>query len=159
MKVVSFDQATYISGYAVIEDGEYKKSGTVNSRKNESMDERLIAMTKGLCKIIADEDADCVVIEDVQQQVNKQTFKHLARLQGAILGYCGVNDIPCLVYPATTWRRRLGFSQGQGVKRQGLKSQAIEYVKDNCKKNVKNDEADAICIGLAAFADDKDNTH
>lgn len=157
MKVVSFDQATSISGYAVIEDGEYKKSGTVTSCKKEGIEERFIYMTKVLCKIIAEEDADCVVIEDVQQQVNKQTFKHLARLQGAILGYCGVNDIPCLVYPATTWRRRLGFSQGQGVKRQGLKSQAIEYVKDNCKKNVKNDEADAICIGLAAFADD--NTH
>ena len=159
MKVVSFDQATSISGYAVIEDGEYKKSGTVTSCKKEGIEERFISMTKDLCKIIAEEDADCVVIEDVQQQVNKQTFKHLARLQGAILGYCGVNDIPCLVYPATTWRRRLGFSQGQGVKRQGLKSQAIEYVKDNCRKNVKNDEADAICIGLAAFADDKDNTH
>jgi len=159
MKVVSFDQATWISGYAVIEDGEYKKSGTVTSRKKEGIEDRFISMTKELCKIIADEDADCVVIEDVQQQVNKQTFKHLARLQGAILGYCGVNDIPCLVYPATTWRRRLGFSQGHGVKRQGLKSQAIEYVKDNCRKSVKNDEADAICIGLAAFADDKDNTH
>ena len=157
MKVVSFDQATWISGYAVIEDGEYKKSGTVTSRKKEGIEDRFISMTKELCKIIADEDADCVVIEDVQQQVNKQTFKHLARLQGAILGYCGVNDIPCLVYPATTWRRRLGFSQGQGVKRQGLKSQAIEYVKDNCKKNVKNDEADAICIGLAVFAED--DTH
>lgn len=153
MRVISFDQATATSGYAVIEDGVYKKSGTINVRANTPMDERFAIMTKGICQVIADGDADCVAIEDVQQQVNKQTFKQLARLQGAIIGYCCVNDIPCLIYPATTWRKKLGFSQGQGIRRSGLKAQAIEYVKDNVHRNVNNDEADAICIGLAAFVD------
>lgn len=151
MRVVAFDQATAVSGYSVIEDGAYKKSGTVTVKPNTPMDERFAIMTRGICQIIADEDADCVAIEDVQQQVNKQTFKHLARLQGAIIGYCCVHDIPCLIYPATTWRKKLGFSQGKGIRREGLKVQAIQYVKDNVHRNVNNDEADAICIGLAVF--------
>jgi len=153
LRVVAFDQATAVSGYAVLDDGVYKKSGLISAKKIKGIDERFVVMVRELCKIIADEDADCVVIEDVQQQVNKQTYKHLARLQGAILGHCCVNDIPCIVFPATTWRSRLGFSQGQGIRRQGLKSQAIQYVKENVRRNVTNDEAEAICIGLAAFAD------
>lgn len=153
MRVVAFDQATSTSGYAVIEDGHYVKSGVIDIRNNTNTDKRFVEMVNRLCKIISDEDADCVIIEDVQQQVNKQTFKLLARLQGAIIGYCCVNEIPFLIFPATTWRSRLRFNQGTGIKRQGLKMQAVQYVLTNCKKIVKNDEADAICIGLAAFAD------
>lgn len=157
MRAVAFDQATSTSGYAVIEDGQYKRSGIIELRNNTDSDTRFKQMVSQICKIIADEDADCVVVEDVQQQVNKQTFKLLARLQGAIIGYCCVNEIPFLIFPATTWRSRLNFNQGTGIKRRGLKMQAVQYVLDQCKKNVRSDEADAICIGLAAFTDKSTN--
>ena len=71
MRVVAFDQATSTSGYAVIEDGEYKKSGIIELRHNTDTDDRFKQMVSRICKIIIDEDADCVVVEDVQQQVNK----------------------------------------------------------------------------------------
>ena len=43
----------------------------------------------------------------------------------------------------------LGFKQGSGTKRSDLKQQAIDMIYDRYGISVTNDEADAICIGIA----------
>ena len=50
----------------------------------------------------------------------------------------------------TAWRRQLKFQQGPDVVRSELKKQAQKYALDNFELKVTQDEADAICIGLAA---------
>lgn len=72
----------------------------------------------------------------------------LARLQGIIMGYCDMLNIPYTVYLPSQWRKVLGFKQGR-VTRENLKQQAIDLVRDTYNLSVQTDEADALCIAMA----------
>lgn len=52
----------------------------------------------------------------------------------------------------------LGFKQGRNIKRAQLKAQAQKFVKDHYDIEVTEDEADAICIGLAFACEYKETT-
>lgn len=60
-----------------------------------------------------------------------------------------MRDIPYEVFYPTNWRKVLGFKQGSGTKRSELKQQAIDMIYDRYGITATNDEADAICIGMA----------
>lgn len=94
-----------------------------------------------------------VVIEEVTFQANAATAKTLSRLQGAIMGICYMLDIPIFISFPSTWRKVLRFKQGGGVKREVLKSQAIELVKKEFNIDTDDDRADAICMGWAHCLD------
>ena len=61
------------------------------------------------------------------------------------------HEIGCVILKPTEWRKACGFKQGR-VKREQLKQQAIDFVKDVYHLQVTDDEADAICIGSAYVA-------
>lgn len=154
MRILALDQATAISGYSIIEDGNYIKSGIIDLSKDKDSEHRIARMMLSLCDVITDSNIDVVVFEDIQKQVNIATYKSLARLQGAIMLWCYRHEIVFSYILPTAWRRKLGFHQGGGVKSKELKQQAITYVKEHCKeldRDVTSDEADAICIGLSYF--------
>lgn len=90
------------------------------------------------------------MIEDVYAGKNMASLKVVARTQGLIMGYCHCNNIRCELIMPTAWRRQLKFQQGPDVVRSELKKQAQKYALDNFELKVTQDEADAICIGLAA---------
>ena len=52
------------------------------------------------------------------------------------------------IYPSS-WRAALGIRNGRGIKRTTLKEADIAFVKEKYGIDVNDDEADAICIGLA----------
>ena len=91
-----------------------------------------------------------------QQAGNVLTYKHLAYVQAAILMWCDFNQIPYEIYAASHWRKVLGGKFGR--KREEQKQHALDLVKDYCGQEVTSDEADAICIGLAAIRERKENT-
>lgn len=72
----------------------------------------------------------------------------LARLQGIIMGFCDMLNIPYTVYLPSQWRKVLGFKQGR-VTRENLKQQAIDLIRDTYNLSVQTDEADALCIAMA----------
>lgn len=156
MRILALDQATAISGYAVLEDGVCIKSGTIDLSKDKNSERRIGRMMTELCNAIGTSKFDLVIFEDIQKQVNISTYKSLARIQGAIMLWCYYNGIEFSYILPTAWRKKLGFHQGGGIKSKELKQQAISYVKDHCKelnREIGSDEADAICIGLSYFAD------
>ena len=124
--------------------------------KDKDSERRIGYMMTNLCHIIAISNADLVVFEDIQKQVNVSTYKSLARIQGAIMAWCYYHDIEFYCILPTAWRKKLGFHQGKGIKSKELKQQAIAYVRDKLDKDVGPDEADAICIGLSHFATSAD---
>lgn len=133
----------------MIEDGVYLRSGTIDLSRNHDAPNRLKHMMLLISGLISSTHAERVVLEDVQQQTNSATYKMLAQLQGAIMHYCYENEIKFSIFAPSAWRKTLGFEQGRKVRRYALKRQAIDYVKAHCNKTVTDDEADAICIGLA----------
>lgn len=151
MRVLSMDQSTRVSGWAYFENSEYVESGIVDMSKSKlATHERSFEMAKALWKIIKKYNPDCLVIEDTQQQNNVKTVITLARLQGMIIGYAEAHKVKVHILLPSQWRSALGFAQGPKVKRGMLKQQSIDYVKNNYNLNLSEDEAEAICEGVAA---------
>lgn len=151
MKILSFDQSTRCSGYAYFEDGQYIESGVVDMSKSKlETDKRSFEMAKELWKIIKKYKPDCLVIEDTQQQNNVKTVITLARLQGMIVGYAEAHGVKVHILLPSQWRAALSYTQGPKVKRQELKQQSADYVKENFGLDLPEDQCEAIAEGVAA---------
>jgi Holliday junction resolvasome RuvABC endonuclease subunit len=151
MIVMSLDQSTRCSGYAVFEDGEYITSGVVDMNKSKlETDKRSFEMAKEIWEIIKKYNPSHLVIENVQQQSNPSTMIILARLAGMIIGYAEAHNIHVHILLPSQWRKALNYSQGAKVKRQELKQQSIDYVKMNLGLDLSEDECEAIAEGIAA---------
>ena len=151
MKILSFDQSTRCSGYAYFEDGEYVESGIVDMSKSKlETDKRSFEMAKELWKIIKKYKPDEIVLENVQQQSNPATMIVLARLAGMVIGYAEAHNVHVHILLPSQWRKALGYSQGAKVKRQELKQQSIDYVKENFGLDLPEDQCEAIAEGVAA---------
>lgn len=151
MKVLSFDQSTYCSGYAYFEDGKYIESGVIDMRKSKlETDKRSFEMAKELWKVIKKYKPEHLIIEDTQQQSNIKTVIILARLQGIIIGYAEAHGVKVHILLPSQWRAALGYKQGPKVKRSELKQQSIDYIKEIYYLNLPEDECEAICEGVAA---------
>lgn len=155
MKILSFDQATNLTGYAVFTNSKLKKFGLVDFHKL-SGEEKSKQMISAIFEIIDSVKPDVVIIENVQSQANMQAVIMLARLQGAIIGYCYKKHIPWKTYLPSQWRKIIGITQGRGIKREELKAQSMEFVKTITKEPVSEDVAEAIAIGCAYLKELKD---
>lgn len=164
MKVLSFDQSTKKSGWAIFEDGQYANSGVIDLHlSKEATEKRSEKMAVEMCKLIERNKPDVVVIEEVAMTSNPQTLKLLARIQGVAIGFCAAHNIPLHILEPTRWRSSLLIRQGPKVKREELKAQSLEFVKEHFGiTNCSDDRAEAICINEAAhriygFIDDDDD--
>lgn len=151
MRIISLDQSTRCTGYAVFEDGKYIESGVIDMNKSKlETDKRSFEMAKEIWKIIKKHNPQEIVIENVQQQSSPSTVIILARLAGMIIGYAEAHNIHVHILLPSQWRKALGYSQGAKVKRQELKQQSIDYVKNNLGLDLSEDECEAIAEGIAA---------
>ena len=152
MKILSFDQSSTNSGYCLYEDGKIVTSGFIDKHKIKNSDERVMEMGVAICKKIKEVEPDFVTIENIQNQNSTATVILLARLQGFIIGWCYTHKIRTEILGPSQWRSELKFRQGPKVKRDELKQQAMDFVKekfgmDDCSV----DEAEAICMAVAAI--------
>lgn len=151
MRVVSFDQSSRCSGYCLFQDGQYVESGMIDMSKSKlETNERSFEMAKEIWKIIKKYKPQYVVLEDVSQQANPKVMMVLARLQGMVLGYAEAHGVKVKIVLPSKWRAALQYSQGPKVKREELKKQSINYIKEHLGLDVAEDEAEAIAEGIAA---------
>lgn len=151
MRVISLDQSTKVTGWSLFVDGEYVDSGVIDLSKNKDTEERSKQMGLAICKVITDSHPDTVIIEEVAMQSNAQTLKLLARIQGVAIGFCAAHNIPLHILEPSKWRSQLSFKQGRAVKREELKQQSLDYVKENFGfDNFSEDRCESICINVAA---------
>lgn len=151
MKLLAWDQSSTKSGWCLLEDGKYVKSGIIDKHNISDIDIRIGEMGIAICQQIKELNPDIVIIEDVQNQSSISTVVHLARLQGFILGWCYVKHIRTEIIRPSAWRKMLKFSQGAGVKRKELKEQGINYIKSKYNMDLSEDEAESCCIADASW--------
>lgn len=150
-RVVAFDQSTRASGWSLFEGGEYVDSGLIDMSKSKlETDARSFEMAKALWKIIKKYQPDHIILEETQQQSNVKTVIILARLQGMIMGYAEAHGVKVHILQPSKWRSALAYRQGSKVKREELKQQSLDYVKENLGLSLQEDRAEAACIGMAA---------
>ena len=151
MKVLALDQSTRITGFSVFNDGKYVGSGVIDLHKIKDTDERSKQMAVEICKLIGDAKPDVTIIEEVQQQTNTATVIKLARIQGVAIGFCAAHNIDLHILTPTRWRSALLYQQGPKIKREQLKEQSRDFVKNTLGLNIESeDENEAICINEAA---------
>lgn len=151
MKVLSFDQSTRVTGWALFDDGNYVKSGVIDLHKNTDTETRSKQMGLEICAVIEKCKPDVTIIEEVQQQSNVSTVIKLARIQGVAIGFCAAHNIDLHILTPSRWRSALGYKQGPKVKREELKQQSLDFVKNVLGLTIKSeDENEAIAINEAA---------
>jgi Holliday junction resolvasome RuvABC endonuclease subunit len=151
MKILSFDQSTRVTGWAVFENGEYLDSGVIDLSKNKDTDDRSKQMGLAICEVIKDVEPDEIVLEEVAQQSNVSTVIKLARIQGMTLGFAASMDMPTHILEPARWRSALGYSQGPKVKRAELKKQSADYVAEHFGFDYfSEDRNEAVAINAAA---------
>lgn len=146
---MAIDQATTVSGLAIFENNRLVKYNIVELKKSDDISVRMEQMIKKLSNQIIENKVDHVVFEDVSLQTNVATLILLARIQGALICTCVMNNIEFDIYRPTFWRKCLSMRQSRGIKRPELKQQAKDFVFNKYGLTLKEDMCDAICIGEA----------
>lgn len=147
--LLSLDTSTTSTGWAIFKDGEYQESGVIDDfKKVKNGYERLKLMTKELLDSIGQLKPNIIVIEKDVVFGNMKVIDMLMKIIGAVYGFCLFNGITYYEFAPSEWRKYVKL-QAFGRKRDEFKKASIKYIKDNLNMDVNDDEADAICIGLA----------
>lgn len=149
-RMMSIDASTKKSAFAIYDNGIYKTSKLIDCEKEKGMDQRFFCMSKNLWDSLEIYKPDIIYIEEMVVSKNVHTQRFLTRLQGVIYAYTLSNDCEFNTIRPTTWRKLVGIEQGK-KKREELKLEAINMVKEEMDIMVNDDEAEAILIGKAAI--------
>lgn len=158
MAILALDLSTKSSGWACFDNGELTTHGCITSASTDLI-KRIHVMTDNINNILQDNpNITKLIIEEVRPEGgygvgNQKTHKALMFLQAAV-EFLIHDNYPKIgieyIYPSS-WRATLGIKNGRGIKRTTLKEADIAFVKNKYNIEVNDDEADAICIGLAQF--------
>lgn len=149
MNLLTLDQASYVSGWSVFEDGKLIKYGKIEANQSD-LGERLYYIKQEVLKLIEKYNINEIVMEDIQMQDNVannvQTFKILAELFGVLYETFTELKIPNSAILASSWKSALGI---KGKNRAEQKRNAQNWVLENFNIKVIQDIADSVCIGAA----------
>ena len=154
-KILSLDQSSRTSGFAVFENNELIASGHF-SFTDDDFGDRLYKIRKKVISLIEQYQPDKVYFEDIQLQANVgnnvDTFKKLAEVFGVIYELLTEKNIDNEAVLASVWKSKLRI---KGKDRTAQKKNAQEYVSVNYGYKSSQDECDAICIGAYGVINSK----
>ena len=149
MNLLSLDQSSRITGYAIFKGEQLIKYGKIEL-EDKNIGLRLYKLRQEIEKIIKEYNIEFVIFEDIQLQSNVQnnisTFKILSEVFGVIYELLTEMKIPNKSILAVTWKSKLKI---KGKTRQEQKKSAQSFVLEKYNIKPTQDEADAICIGLS----------
>lgn len=147
--LLSLDQSSKITGYAVFEDNKLKTFGKFAVEDN-NIDTRLVKIRQKIKDLIEQYHIDEVVFEDIQQQNNisnnVQTFKILAEVYGVVSELLEQEKNSPFFYFSSNMEIFIGYKRKNSTR---VEKNAQNYVFYNYGKKPTQDESDAVCIGLA----------
>jgi Holliday junction resolvasome RuvABC endonuclease subunit len=151
MQVIGIDASTNKTGVALFCDGKYIEHTLIDLHKVKDSDERIPKMMQAICEYIGKHQVDKIIMEESMLKSNIDTVKKLSNIAGAIMYYASINGIEFEFALPSEWRKRIGLSQGKSVKRDALKAEAIEAVKQEYGMDLTDDECESILIARSAF--------
>lgn len=154
MRLLSLDQSSRTSGYAIFEDSKLVQCGTFTF-DDDDFGIRLLKIRARIYSLIQEYKIDKVAFEDIQMQDNVMTFKKLAEVYGVVQELLTEIKMPYEIVLAATWKSTLKI---KGSKRDEQKHNAKEWVISTYGIKPSQDACDAICIGahLVRSAPDHD---
>jgi Holliday junction resolvasome RuvABC endonuclease subunit len=104
-----------------------------------------------ICNYLDEHKTDKIIMEESVMTTNISTVKMLASLAGAVMYYAASHNIEFKLTLPTHWRKKIGLSQSNKIKREVLKAEAIAAVKQAYGMDVSDDVAEAILICRSGF--------
>lgn len=151
MVVAGIDASTNKTGIAIFRDEEYVEHTLIDLHKIKDSAERIPKMMIAICDYLDEHNIDKIIMEESMMTNNILTVKMLSNIAGAVMYYTTSHGIEFQFDLPSAWRKRIGLTQGRSVKREALKAEAINAVKQEYGMNVSDDVAEAILICRSGF--------
>ena len=150
--VISLDQSITKTGISVFEsnecDDDFKLIEYELFITKGDTEQKIFKTAIKLQDLILKYNPTKVLLEDIQLQMNVNTYKSLSQLQGVLFFLCYGMKIACEIINASVWRKGLEI---KGKNRDEFKQKAKEYVFNKYGLTVEDDVAESICIGTYYF--------
>ena len=154
VQVAGIDASTTATGICIMKNNQvvYRELIAIDSKKEKDAYKRIKQMLIRICAILDKYDVDAVYMEKaICKGGNVDVTIKLAYLSGGISLYCIQNDIDFHNPNPPEWRKRVGITNGRGVKRETQKAEAIKAVFDTYGIKANDDVCEAILIARSAF--------
>jgi len=152
MRIAGIDASSNKSGVTIFEDGKYIEHILLDFHKTKDVYERIPMMSDAICKYLDRVGSiDKIIMEKSILSSNISTVQKLSNIAGAIMMYAFQNNIVFENPVPSEWRARIGLQQSSKVKREVLKLEAIQAVKQEYGFDVSDDEAESILIARSGF--------
>lgn len=151
MIIAGIDASTNITGIAIFQDGKYVEHTLIDLRKIKEPGERIPKMMMAICKYLGEHKIDKIIMEESLFTTNISTVKMLSNIAGAVMYYAASHDIEFEFTLPSHWRKKIGLSQSNKIKREVLKEEAIAAVKQEYKMDLTDDEAESLLIARSGF--------
>lgn len=159
MIYLALDQALVTTGWAIFDDRTLIDYGNFTIPANQKIEKRLDFFTKKITELKDKYAFEHIFFEDIQYQNNAETHKKLAFIQATIMIWCNNNNYEFTILSPSHWRSQLkdAYKISFGRSRADNKKAAQTLIKKIYQVEVKEDEADAICIGIAGIQEKEQN--
>ena len=151
LTVAGIDASTTKTGVTIMTDGNLVYYTLIDLHKEKDAMKRIPIMLVKICEILDQYDIDAVHMEKAFKMSNTDTTIKLANLSGGVMLYCAQNNIEFNNPLPTEWRAKIGLEQSKKVKRDVLKAEAIQAVKQEYGIDANDDVCEAILIARSAF--------
>ena len=149
--MISLDTSSTISGWAYYEAGELISSGEINLSKEKDTEIRIEEMVMKIFNLLSENNPDIVVTETNVVGRNARTERMLGHIVGCVKGWTLTNYKEYATLPPSEWRKAVKYANGSSCPRgrKEAKEWAIQTVRKIFKKDVSDNEAEAILLGYA----------
>lgn len=151
MVIAGIDASTNKTGIAIFQDGKYVEHTLIDLHKIKESSERIPKMMVAICGYLDEHKIDKIIMEESMFTSNISTVKMLSNIAGAVMCYAVKNGIEFEFALPTHWRKKIGLSQSNKIKREVLKEEAIAAVKQEYGMDLTDDECESILIARSGF--------
>ncbi len=151
MRIAGIDASTNKTGIAIFVDGKYETHTLIDLHKTKAPDVRIPKMMMAICEYLGEHKVDKIIMEESMLTTNASTMKMLSNIAGAVMYYAASHNIEFEFALPTHWRKKIGLSQSNKIKRDVLKAEAIQAVKQEYGMDLTDDESEAILIARSGF--------
>lgn len=151
MVIAGIDASSNKTGVAIFRDGQYVEHTLIDLHKIRDSSERIPKMMLAICDYVEKHKVDKIIMEESLMTNNVLTVKMLSNIAGAVMYYATSHGIEFQFDLPSAWRKRIGLTQGKSVKRDTLKAEAIQAVKQEYGMDLTDDECEAVLIARSGF--------
>lgn len=146
-KLVGIDASTNRTGMSLFDGTSLMSCRLIDKSKIKNKDERIEAMMLSIADVLDEWNPDVVYQEDTWLGRNAETDQMLSSILGAVRFWCVKNGKAFHKIKPVSWRSVIGLA-AKAVREQA-KKESVEYAANTYGYDVGDDEADAICVGVA----------